>query len=177
VTKSNGFWIWRLGLLALLYNYSWLEQLTHWTPSEHLSEESLPDLGLISTALLLSLSLMLRPTVSRPVCLGIKHPSRAYEQIFVTVKTVAGLLMRGGPLWREDGSAVYNCCWPSPVQSFSGQSPVGLATIFYCLRFETSLFDAPYDSQGSGGNIRPRLHTGLLCFTKYTGCYNFRRIR
>jgi hypothetical protein len=23
-------------------------------------------------------------------------------------------------LWREDGSAVYNCCWSSPAQSFSG---------------------------------------------------------
>jgi hypothetical protein len=32
--------------------------------------------------------------------------------------------------------------------------------IFYCLRFETSLFVASYDWQGHGGGIRPRLHTG-----------------
>jgi hypothetical protein len=37
-----------------------------------------------------------------------------------------------------------------------------LATIFYCLKFETSLFVASYDSQGHGGGIRPRLHTGPL---------------
>jgi hypothetical protein len=43
----------------------------------------------------------------------------------------------GYPLWREDGSVVYNCCWSSPAQSFSGPSPAGLMTIFYCLRFET----------------------------------------
>jgi hypothetical protein len=37
---------------------------------------------------------------------------------------------------------------------------VGLVTIFYCLRLETSLFVASYDSQGYGGGVRPRLHRG-----------------
>jgi hypothetical protein len=45
---------------------------------------------------------------------------------------------------------------------FLGPIPVGLVTVFYCLRFETSLFVASYDSLGFGGGIRPRLHTGLL---------------
>jgi hypothetical protein len=71
-----------------------------------------------------------------------------------------GFVDLGRPLWREDGSVVCNCYWPSPAQSFSGPSPVGLVAIFYCLRFETSLFFASYESQGHGGGIRPRLHTG-----------------
>jgi hypothetical protein len=32
----------------------------------------------------------------------------------------------------------FNCCWPSPMQSFSGPSPAGLITIFYSLRFQTT---------------------------------------
>jgi hypothetical protein len=43
----------------------------------------------------------------------------------------------GRSLWRENGFAVYNCCWASPAQSFLSLNPAGLVTIFYSLRFET----------------------------------------
>jgi hypothetical protein len=41
------------------------------------------------------------------------------------------------PLSREDGSLIYSCCWPLPVQSFSGPSPTELMSIVYSLRFKT----------------------------------------
>jgi hypothetical protein len=45
-----------------------------------------------------------------------RHPSGAYDQIFITVS--CGCDDMGRSLWREDGSVVYNCCWPSPGQSW-----------------------------------------------------------
>jgi hypothetical protein len=85
----------------------------------------------------------------------------------------------GRSLWREDGSVLYNCCWPSPALSFSGPSPVRLVTIFYCLTFETPLFVASYDSKGYGGGIRPCLHTDTLssCLADSSCFINFGRPR
>jgi hypothetical protein len=103
----------------------------------------------------------LRLTVGQSVCIGVEPQLLLFDSY--------GLVFVGRPLWREDGSVFCICSWSSPAQSFSGPSPLDLATIFYCLSFvgfETSLFVASYDSQGHGGGIRPRLHTGhaLLSF-------------
>jgi hypothetical protein len=92
-------------------------------------------------------------TGSQSVSLGVE------PQIFITVWQLRSWFV-GCLLWRENGSVFCICWWSLPAQSFSGLSPLGLATIFYCLRCKTSLFVASYDSQDHGGGIRPRLHTG-----------------
>jgi hypothetical protein len=62
----------------------------------------------------------------------------------------------GAPSLTRERVCLCICCWPLPAQSFSGPSPLGLTTLFYCLRFETSLFVASYDLQGHGGAEQSR---------------------
>jgi hypothetical protein len=122
-------------------------------------------LGICWHVTILSLSLILRPTVSRPVCLGIKHPSGLTTRFFFRSEYGIRLTVTFLIPWvilSDESMGLSFVCAAGPCQrrSFLGPSPLVLATVFYCLRFETSHFVASYDSQGHGGGIPPRLHTG-----------------
>jgi hypothetical protein len=113
----------------------------------------------------------LRLTVSQSVSLGVE-PHVGLMTRYLLLFDSYSLVFVGCSLWREDASVFCICCWPLQEQSSWGPSPLGLATMFYCLRFETSLFVISYDSQVYGGGIRPRLHTGIFdCILIWFFCY------
>jgi hypothetical protein len=137
---------------------TWINSSNH-TLSLHRSFTNFPWLSPFKNSTELKVKVTLWLTVSQSVSKSwCRAPSGAHNQILLLFDSY-GLVLCGAP-WREGGSIICTCCWPLPAQSFSGPSPFGPMTIFYCLRFETSLFIASYDSQGHGGGIRPRLHTG-----------------
>jgi hypothetical protein len=104
----------------------------------------------------------------------VRQPSGSHGQ-FLLLSDSCGFVNVGLPLWREDGSLIYNYCWVSPVQSFSGSSFTGYMTIFYCLKFEiasTWRTRSPYLYLPGKGwpNYTPRhwgnwLTSGEICIT------------
>jgi hypothetical protein len=67
------------------YNSSHVWRISHWSLLLLWSLYSSTPVRLTPASRVDS-CLMLRPTVIRPVCFGMKHPSAAYDQIFVTVR-------------------------------------------------------------------------------------------
>jgi hypothetical protein len=63
---------------------------------------------------------MLRPTVSRPVCLGIKHPFGAYDQIFITSVTVTVLFLWGALSDERTGLSFIYAAGPCMLTNVGG---------------------------------------------------------
>jgi hypothetical protein len=130
---DSGFddWVyWHLFTITIYYNSSHIELILNDVCLTNFYEESLTASNQIRVRV------MLRPrSVGQSVLVSSTHLGLTTR--FLLLSDSCGFVTVGRPLGRENGSAVYNCCWSSPAQSFLGPSPAGLVTIIYCLKFET----------------------------------------
>jgi hypothetical protein len=138
----------------------------------------------------------LRPTVSRPVCVGVRHPFRTPDQFFVLLEIsfrqlrvcyfVALSLTRGRVC-----SLIYNCFWALPEQSLLGHillshlrlpQPGGPGPCIYIPQEQggpvipraLGSFLSPLTTRRDyGGGILTRLHTGLTCKGNSSNLYPY----
>jgi hypothetical protein len=112
---------------------------------------------------LIEVEVTLRPTVSRPVSLGVRRPSGTRDQFFFTLEIsfrqlrlgyfVAPSLTRGRVC-----NLLYNYFWALPEQSLLGGSPAELTAMFYCL-----IWDSPNLEGQVPVFISPRTRVAQWC--------------
>jgi hypothetical protein len=109
------------------------------TVTAAIQRNSITDVVALHSSQVESSEVILRPTVSRSVCLGVRHPSQTSNHFFPFFLKFFldsyGFSDVGRPLWREVGSVFFSFSWASPAQPFSTRSPTDLMSIFYCLYF------------------------------------------
>jgi hypothetical protein len=88
-----------------------------------------------------------------------RAPAGAHDQILITVWQLRSCFSWGALSNERVGLSFVHAAGPC-MRCLSRVRVPWDSRPYFTLRFETSLFVASYDSQGHGGGIRPRLHTG-----------------
>jgi hypothetical protein len=124
-------------------------------PSHWVLFSSPPTTRRATVTLPVKVKVTLRLAVSQSVNLGVE-PHVGLMTRYLLLFDTYGLVFVGRPLWREDGSVFYMCCWPSPGSLSRVRVPWDSWPYFTVSDLRLP-FSSPPTIRSHGGGIRPRL--------------------